>query len=141
MVKGAVLCTPDHDLHKARRLPLNPFFSKAKVVGKQDLIRHNISKLCSRISKATTIDLGAATSAFTRDVSTQFILGKNYHNLDSEDFNVGMTNSGRAGGAVWQITKHVRWFGPTMKSIPLDLMIKVVDEDTKSFFRYMKVIK
>src|ERR1700710_690667 len=42
MVKGAALCTSDHDLHKARRLPLNSFFSKVKVVSKQDLIRNNV---------------------------------------------------------------------------------------------------
>lgn len=29
--KGATIWTADHTLHKNRRLPLNPFFSKAKV--------------------------------------------------------------------------------------------------------------
>ncbi|KAF4633285.1 hypothetical protein G7Y89_g4836 [Cudoniella acicularis] len=139
---GATICTAAHDLHKARRLPLNPFLSKAKVADQQDLIRRNVKKLCDRISKFSrskkTINLGAASSAFTRDISTEFLLGRNYHSLDHEDFDVGMTNVFQGSGHIWRVTKHIHWFGPTMKSIPVGWIMKVADDGTKAFFRYLQ---
>ncbi|TGO10356.1 hypothetical protein BTUL_0137g00130 [Botrytis tulipae] len=123
---GAIVCTADHDTHKARRLPLSAFFSKVQVVNKQDLVYRNVQKLC------------AATSAFTRDISTEFILGKSYNSLDKEDFDIEMTNVFQGSSHIWRITKHITWFGPTMKSIPIDWVIKVADDGTKAFFRYLK---
>jgi hypothetical protein len=32
-----------------------------------------------------------ATSAFIRDVASEFLLGRGYNNLDREDFNAGVT--------------------------------------------------
>ncbi|KAF7950152.1 hypothetical protein EAE96_007447 [Botrytis aclada] len=84
------------------------------------------------------VNLGAATSAFTRDVATEFILAKSYSSLDKEDFDVGMTNVFQGSGHIWRITKHITWFGPTMKSIPVDWVLKVADDGTKAFFRYLK---
>ncbi|KAH6677237.1 trichodiene oxygenase, partial [Halenospora varia] len=141
--KGSTICTPDHDVYKARRLPLNSFFSKAKVSSQQDMIHRNIEKLCDRLSKLSkaTVNLGAVISAFTQDVATEFILGRNYQSLDREDFNVGMTGVFQNSGHIWRTTKHVRWFGPTMRSIPVDWVLKVADDGTKSFFHYLQVME
>ncbi|KAM7208561.1 putative cytochrome P450 E-class, group I [Naviculisporaceae sp. PSN 640] len=139
---GAVIFTPDHDQHKARRLPLNAYFSKASVVRRQDLIDRKIEKLCARIAEFAgtrkPIDLGAAISAFQRDVSTDFVLGKDYNNLDQPDFGVGMTLTMQGGGTVWRLTKHIRWYGPALHSIPKDFLIKNADPDTASYLRYAK---
>jgi hypothetical protein len=107
----------------------------------QDLIRRNVEKLCNRLFKFTnrTVDLGAATSAFTRDVASEFILGRGYQNLDQEDFNAGVTVMFQGSGKFWRITKHIRWFGPTMMSIPKEWVIKTADEGTKNFFRFLLV--
>jgi cytochrome P450 len=140
--KGSTICTTDHDLHKARRAPLNSFFSKAKVSAQRDMMQRNAEKLCDRLSNLsnTTCNLGAAISAFTQDVATEFIPGRNYHSLDREDFNVGMTGVfQKSAGRVWCTTKYLRWFGPTMKAMPANLVIKMADENTQSFFRYIKV--
>lgn len=47
---GATMLTPQHELHKARRQPLNPFFSKARVNSRSDMIEGYLEKLCGRIS-------------------------------------------------------------------------------------------
>jgi hypothetical protein len=107
------------------------------------LIRRHVQKFCDRISQLSEteqiVNIGAAMSAFTRDVSTEFILGKTYNSLDKEDFDVGMTNVFQGSGHIWRITKHITWFGPTMKAIPIDWVMKIADEGTKAFFRYLKV--
>lgn len=141
-VPGATLCTIDHNVHRARRIPLNHFFSKAKVANRQDLIQRNVDKLCKRLSQVpdgTTVNLGAAISALSRDVSTEFIINKSYDSLGQEDFNVGMTNVFQGAGYIWRTTKHVRWFGPALRSIPTNWLMKVADEGTKSLFRYQEV--
>ncbi|KAK0665693.1 putative cytochrome P450 E-class, group I [Cercophora samala] len=139
---GAIIFTPDHHQHKARRAPLNAYFSKARVVRHQDMIVRKLEKLCARITEsaesAKVIDLGAAISAFQRDVSTEYVLGKDYSSLDQPDFSVGMTRIMHGGGRMWHLTKHIRWYGPAMLFIPKDFLIKHADPDTANFMQYAK---
>lgn len=133
--------TPTHDVHKARRQTLNPFFSKAKVTARQDIIYRNVEKLCGRISQfaGNTVNLGGALSAIARDIACEFVLDKTYDNLGEEDFNVGMTNMLQRAGFIWRVTKHVRWFGPLFKSFGRNLMMKVTGGSTKVFLEYLQV--
>jgi cytochrome P450 len=139
---GATICSASHQLHKSRRRPLNAFFSNARVGSRQELIQRNVCKLCDRLTRSamskSIVDVGAAISALTRDISTEFILGRTYNSLDQEDFDVGMTNVFQDSGHIWRVTKHLRFFGPTMKALPVDWVMKVADEGTKAFFAYLK---
>ncbi|KAH9989606.1 cytochrome P450 [Xylariaceae sp. FL0662B] len=117
--------TGPHEPHKARRLPFNHFFSKSRVAANQEIIDRSVAKL-------------SALSAITRDISCAFIINKTYGALDKDDFNVAVTNMFQEGGRVWHITKHVPWFGPTMRSIPHALISKVADEGTNEFFQYTR---
>ncbi|KAI1101930.1 cytochrome P450 [Jackrogersella minutella] len=117
--KGATLRTADHNLHRNRRLPLNPFFSKAKVSNQQDMIMRHVQALFDRLSgfaaSQKTVDLGAAFTAFMRDVVNEYMFGK-------EDFYAGM---------------FIRFFGPLMWSIPPQWIMAVSDPVMKDFFRFM----
>lgn len=140
---GSSIGTAAHESHKARRQPLNPFFSKAKVAARHDIVERDVHKLCDRVAqfaaRGSIINLGIALSALTRDVACEFTLNKKYDFLGKEDFDIGMTNALQAGGHIWRITKHVPWFGPAMKSIPPNLLMKMADEGTKGFFRFLQV--
>lgn len=102
--QGAMLLTPKHEVHKARRQPLNPFFSKARVSGHQDMIDQHLDKLCDRISvfaeSCETFNFGAAITAFVRDVAFDFILGKSYKSLDHDDFDEVMVAASSGSGQV-----------------------------------------
>ncbi|KAI0110396.1 cytochrome P450 [Nemania sp. FL0031] len=138
---GAVLLTPNHELHKARRQPLNAFFSKVRVNNRVDIIEKHLGKLSDRITKFAgsdeTFNLGAAITAFVRDVAFDFILDKNYKSLDKEDFDVHMVTASSGSGQIWRLTKHIRFVGPLMKSIPMDWLVKHVEGDMKLFFQFM----
>ncbi|KAF2875491.1 trichodiene oxygenase [Massariosphaeria phaeospora] len=140
--KGATLFTAAHSLHKARRQPLSPFFSKAKVAARQDLIQRHLNKFCQRMSafsnSRATFELGAAMTAFTRDVANEFITGKSYDILDHEDFDIAMLAASQGSGQIWRLTKFVRWFAPAMMAIPIDWVMKIASEDMKVFFRHIK---
>lgn len=135
------ICSIDHELHKRRRAPLNSFFSKANVASREQLILRSARNLCERLNGllGTTVNISTAISAYTRDVATQFVLNKNYHALDNENFGADMTNVLQSSGAIWRTTKHVRFLGPLMKSLPMEWIEKSGDAGTKAFFGFLRV--
>ncbi|KAI0173705.1 cytochrome P450 [Hypoxylon sp. FL1284] len=138
--KGSTVFGSSHDAHKAHRRAIASFFSKPNVAARQDIIHRNVSKLCQRVSKlaGTTFNLGAAISAFTRDNANEFIVGKAYNELDLEDFGVGLSIASQGAGMFWRTTKFIRWFGPAMRAMPIGWAMKVADEGTKAFLRYLQ---
>lgn len=139
---GATLFTTGHDLHRIRRQPLNPFFSKSKVASRHYLIQRHLDILCSRLSEFAAsrkmVNLGAATTALTRDVANDFIINKSYKSLEQEDFDIAQLIASQGGGWMWRVTKHVRCVAPILTSIPIDWMIKLGDEAMRAFFGHMK---
>ncbi|KAK2604960.1 hypothetical protein N8I77_007848 [Diaporthe amygdali] len=138
--KSSTIFGSDHDAHRARRRAIAPFFSKQNVASRQHVLRRNIEKLCQRIHKLTgsTFNLGAAVSAFTRDSANEFIVGRQYNELDLDDFGIGLSIASQGAGVFWRTTKHIRWFGPAVRAIPIDWAMKVADDGTKAFLRYLK---
>ncbi|KAI9157955.1 putative cytochrome P450 E-class, group I [Paramyrothecium foliicola] len=139
--KDAILFTGDHELHKARRQPLDSFFSRSRAVSHQGMILGHLEKLCERIAEfqdtGRSVDLGAAMSAFQRDVAAELLLGKCYDNLSQADFGFGMTLVMQGGGKMWRTTKHLPWYGALVLSIPREFLIKHSgDESLSSWLRY-----
>lgn len=140
---GASLFTVAHHVHKARRQPVNSYFSKARVATRQDLIYRHLDKLCSRlrslVKTEATFDLGAAITALTRDVSNDFVLGRSYNSLDHEDFDVAMMDASQGGGNFWHLSKFLRWFGPTMQGLPVPWVLKITKGPMHTFFHQLWV--
>ncbi|KAI0168052.1 trichodiene oxygenase [Pestalotiopsis sp. NC0098] len=138
--KSSTVFGSDHDLHKIHRRAIAPFFAKTKVLARQDLLKRNTEKLFLRITSlvGTTFNLGAAISAFTRDNINEYVIGKSYNEIDLEDFGVALSIASQGAGVFWRTTKHVRWFGPTMRAMPVDWAMKIADDGTKSFLRYIQ---
>lgn len=91
---STAVCTVDHDVHRRRRAPLGPFFSRASVAGRQGMIQGFADKLCGRLLRheGAAVNITAAVGAFTRDVAMQFVLAKDVRNLEQEDFSAAMTS-------------------------------------------------
>jgi hypothetical protein len=104
----------------------------------------HLNKLCDRITgfqgTGRSLDLGAAISAFQRDVSTDFILGTSHNTLEQEDFGMGMTLFMQEGGRIWRINKHIPWYSPLMLAIPRNFLIKYSgDKELANWLRYVTV--
>ncbi|KAK8054878.1 cytochrome p450 domain-containing protein [Apiospora rasikravindrae] len=106
---------------------------ESTIFGSVDKLSHRIS-----ILEGTTFNLGAAISAYTRDTANEYILGKAYNELDLDDFGIGLSNASHGGGFFWRTTKHIRWFGPLMQAMPLNWAMKMADEGTKAFLRFLQ---
>jgi cytochrome P450 len=130
----------DHDAHKAYRSAIAPLFSKAKIDARQDIILKNVDKFCERITgfAGTTFNLGAATGALVRDIANEFILGKKYNDLDSQDFSYGLSVASLGTGNFWRTTKFIPWYGPALRAMPMDWISKMAGEGLQSFLRYLK---
>ncbi|KAI0154616.1 cytochrome P450, partial [Xylariaceae sp. FL1272] len=138
---GATMFTPSHFTHRARRLPLNPFFSRAKISSSssQDLLRRHLDKLVYQISrhiseKSGRINVGAALNAFTRDVANDVIIERECDSLsrDGFDFEASMNP-----GPIWRLTKHVRWFNRALRALPNFVFQRIAGEGMRAFYRHL----
>lgn len=81
-VPASTAATVDHDLHRARRGYLNPYFSKRSMVGLVLVIHERVGKLCMRLEEAMhqgqVISLDGAFSALTADVITLRFYGQHF---------------------------------------------------------------
>ena len=85
------------------------------------------------------LNLGAAFSATTTDVATEYVLGESYDNLDRTDFNQDLMNMLQGSASMWRATKHIRFLGPMMKAMPLSVLERGGGSDIKAFVAFLKV--
>lgn len=141
--KTSTVFGSEHEAHKRRRGAIAPFFSKASVAARQDALRRNVDKLCRRIASVAgtseVFNLGLGVSAFTRDSANEFMIGKTYDNLGLSHLGEGLTIASQGAGGFWRTTKHIRWFGPALRGLPVSWALKVADEKTKTFLEYLQV--
>ncbi|KAH8807528.1 cytochrome P450 [Xylogone sp. PMI_703] len=84
---GSIQTTAPHDLHRLRRIAVNPFFSKRQISLLWPYILSRCEKLCSRMEEAydnnTVFPLTSAFGCLTFDVITEYSFGKCANELDS----------------------------------------------------------
>ena len=122
---------------------MNPYFSKVKVASQQDLVRRHMDRLFERleafVAPKRIFNFGAATTAFVRDVTNEFVLGKNYNSLGREDFDVAQLATSQGSGAVWRLTKFFRFVGPTVQALPPSLLLKISHGPFREFVLFLQV--
>lgn len=140
---GATLFTADHHVHRARRQPLNPFFSKARVAAREEAIRGHVERLGARldafVDAKAVFDLGAALVAVARDVANEFILGKHYDSIGAEDFDAALVVASQGGGSMWRTGKFVRFLAPMLTSVSPKWIVKIADPAMAQFFKFLVV--
>ena len=85
--------TEEHDLHRRRRKPLEPFFSRSGVLRLQPLLAETIEKLDSRFAQAkgtgSVIRLDHAFFAMSGDVVGKLCWAEKEDFLDEPNFSPG----------------------------------------------------
>lgn len=122
---GSIFATVGHDLHRLRRAPLNPFFSKRAVTALEPLIREKVETLSSRFSQARetgqVIRLDCAFMALTMDVICSYCFGTDRRYLASDD--LGLEWKKTINGA-WQkgaVMRQFPWIASVMRAFPRPL--------------------
>jgi cytochrome P450 len=95
---GAIVSTPEHELHRQRKTVLNPFFSKRAVLKQAHAIQCQVDKISSRLAteyapSGKVLALGDLFSSYTADVVTKYAFDQTYNFLDAPDFLIPFTKS------------------------------------------------
>lgn len=139
----ASFSTPEHDIHRARRSALAPFFSKRKVVNYTPFIKALVEKICRRVDteykgKHRVLNLNHMWASYTADAITNYAFDKQYNFLDAPDF------EGRFTRDVRGIADYSQWmtffpFLVTMgKALPPWLVARLIPP-SKSLLDFQEV--
>lgn len=138
---GAMLGTKDHDLHRSRRVTLNPFFSMQNVRRLEPVIQQTLLNLFSRMEKWARSEVPApmalAFKATTQDIISEYAFGEGEKALDMEDLNEGFFNS---ISPVW--TNHLGTYIPViieMMSVMPPAVITMIMPRVVFFVRFLQV--
>ena len=86
---GIFFTTETHELHRLRRAPYSPFFSKKSIADMSNVITDRLDTLCRRIRdserQGVPMSLGMGYVAMTADVISNYALADCYHLLERDD--------------------------------------------------------
>jgi len=123
--------TRDHDIHRMRRMALNPFFSKQAVQRLEPMIQGKIDLLCTRLrefaQQGQVLVVENATMALTTDIISEYSFGYSYNALEQEDLAASWNGSFREAMASSVLFRY-RYFhilGRFMTRLPLRI-VKIV---------------
>lgn len=134
--------TTDPELHRKRRAPLNPFFSKQNIASREPVIQNQIEKLTRRIDDFTisgdALSIGIAYCALTMDIVSEYATGKSYGSLDYPDFNQEMAACVSSIGKIWRIGKHFYLLWLLMMNVP-NWILRKLDPKSAQFTAFENV--
>lgn len=88
---GSAFATGFHDLHRARRALLNPFFSKRSITSLEPVIQSAVDTLCRRLEgfreSKEIVNMRHAYVALTTDVIRQYCFATSDNDLEAPKFN------------------------------------------------------
>lgn len=126
---NAALGTEDHDLHKMRRMALNPFFSKQAVQRLEPMIQSKIDLLCKRLQEwalqERVLNVENATMALTTDIISEYSFGYSYNSLTQDDLAAFWNSSFKEGMGSGVLFRYFPLFGRVVTSLPL-WVIKII---------------
>lgn len=125
----SVLSTIPHHLHRMRRNPLNPFFSKRAVTEYASFIESCVTKLCARLEEFHTsqkpVEVQVAYSALTLDVITLYCLGRSYGSLEKPDFDPQLGQGIASGGELRLLLKQFPWILNVFALLPSSIALRL----------------
>ncbi|KAL8693001.1 MAG: hypothetical protein Q9218_002090 [Villophora microphyllina] len=133
----AVFDTLDHDMHRLRRQPWNPYFSKQSVTRLQPLlIQPLVDKFCDRLASVQAamkpVNMTHAFGDLTADIISEYSFPKGYNNLDQPEFRGKDYDALMALSSLSHWLKQFGWLFPLLNSIPL-WITKYTSPDTYLF--------
>ncbi|KAJ4983198.1 cytochrome P450 [Stagonosporopsis vannaccii] len=124
--------TDDHYHHRIRRGALNPFFSKQRVVGLQDMIWTHVEKLCQRFEEYRTaqkpLPVSDAFGCLTADIIIQYSMGLQQKALDDPEFAPLFTQAVKKFASMGVYAKHMPWIHTITHALPQDWIAKASPE-------------
>lgn len=124
--------TGPHDLHRLRRAPLAPSFSKKSVFDISGMLQEKIDVLCARIrgcqAQHEPVPLGLGYVALTVDIISSYALGDCFQLLKRKDFGVEYHHSIIGLVQSNHFIKHFPWIYEIMRKLPNSFVARMEPE-------------
>jgi cytochrome P450 len=121
--------TMDHELHRKRRMALNPFFSKRSVQSLEPVIREKVDGLLARLRKTLNtnlvVDLSTAYAAPTVDIVSEYVFGECINSLQKDGWGVAWLDLLHFGVQVHPPAQQFPWFFNTLQPLPISVVAKL----------------
>jgi cytochrome P450 len=122
-VPGAAIGTIPHDLHRSRRAPMNPYFSKQSIQRLEPILQRTLKKVLSRLAQnaesGEPIRMQLLYAATTSDISSDYCFGQSSNNLDREDLNAPYFAAFTEGVKIYHQLSILSWIPSLLKLLPL----------------------
>lgn len=101
--------TVEHHIHRQRRAPLSPFFSKRKISGRSHLIQKHVDELCERLvteysNKGKVLHCKDMFGCLAADVIVDYCFERRYNCIHAPDFQAPLVV------ATANLVEPVHWF-------------------------------
>ncbi|KAL8668695.1 MAG: hypothetical protein Q9168_006684 [Polycauliona sp. 1 TL-2023] len=120
----SIFTSIEHDLHRTRRAPWNPYFSKQSIRRIHPvLIQPLVNKLCARLAQqwtgGKTVVMTHAWASLTADIVSEYSFPQGYNLLDKPEFDTEHHAAWMAFSAATHPSIHFPWLLKIMNVIPL----------------------
>jgi cytochrome P450 len=127
---GAGIGTISHDLHRNRRAPLNPYFSKQSIQRLEPILQRTLSKVLVRLARnaksGESMGMQLLFAATTSDIISEYCFGKSFNNLDREDLNEPYFSTFTESVRGYHIATLNSWMFPVLRSLPISIAAALV---------------
>ncbi|RDL41592.1 Cytochrome P450 [Venustampulla echinocandica] len=128
-IPNSSFSTINHRLHRLRRQPLNPFFSKQSIQHLEPIISGMVEKLCSRIQdlkkSGQPVLIRPVYQCLTTDVVTLYALNECWNYPDRPAFSSEWCATVKATGDMGNFMKQAPWLYPILLALP-DAVISTI---------------
>ncbi|ERF75987.1 hypothetical protein EPUS_01353 [Endocarpon pusillum Z07020] len=122
LTKQSMVATISHDIHRKRRGAMANFFSKASVRGVEPIIQNSLSKLLSRMERASKtgekMPMMYVFKAATSDIITKYAFGNSTNFMDLDNYNMPFFQAIEVTFLLSPALMHFPWLGPLMEALP-----------------------
>lgn len=121
-----MISTIDHQQHRLRRQPLNPFFSKQSILRLEPTLSSMVEKLCSRIDdfkqSGQPMPLRMAYACLTTDIVHLYSFNIHTNHLDSQDFSPSWNETILSTVKVSTVMKQFPWLYGVLDLMPTSIL-------------------
>ena len=127
VIGTSVFTTTTHDLHRSRRVPWSPYFSKLSIRRiHPTLIQNSVDKLCNKLAEYSRNDkpvvMVHAWATFTADLTSEYTFPQGNKLLDKPQFDEDHYNAWMAFSATTNLSRHMNWLFRAIDALPLWLL-------------------
>lgn len=122
----------DHDIHKARRAALNPFFSTRNIRRLEPMVHEVLSKIFQRLEDArkkskagddVPVNLNLLYRAAAHDLIADYALGQGSVCFSREDLNAPYVEANHQMVLTWHFSTFFPWFTEIIRLLPVSIVL------------------